>query len=118
MQRRGFFKRTFSGLLALIAPRWARAQSVRPEDVHDLARVVLPTSLGRERTDKIATDFLHWIGDYKPGAEIASGYGHPRTQVIGPNPSANYQEQLNQLGLDKLDPMAKRAAVEKALVDA
>jgi hypothetical protein len=118
MKRRGFFQRTFSGLLAFIAPRWARAQSVRPEDVHDLASVVLPASLGRSRTDKVADDFVRWFGDYKSGAEIASGYGNPRTQVIGPNPSMHYAEQLNQLGLNKLDATARRAAVEKALEDA
>jgi hypothetical protein len=115
MQRRGFFRRTFSGLLALIG---ARAQSVREEDLRDLAAVVLPPSLGRPRTDRIAADFLRWIHDYKSGAEIASGYGNPRTQVIGPNPSTHYVEQLNQLALPKLDAAAQRVAVEKALADA
>jgi hypothetical protein len=114
MQRRGFFKRTFSGLLAFIG---ARGQAVQLEDLHDLASVVLPASLGRPRTDKIADDFVRWFTDYKSGAEVSSGYGNPRTQVIGPNPSTHYAGQLNQLALAKLDGAAKRAAIEKALED-
>jgi hypothetical protein len=114
MERRGFFKRTLSGLLALVG---LKAQP-SAEEFRDLASIVLPASLGRSRTDKIAADFVSWFRDYKAGAEIASGYGNPRTQVIGPNPSAHYAEQLTQLGLSKLDAAAKRAAVEKALADA
>jgi hypothetical protein len=112
MERRGFFKRTFSGLLALVG---SKAQSARPESFHDLASVVLPESLGRSRTDKIADDFVRWLSEYKDGAQVSSGYGFPRTQVIGPNPSTHYAEQLSQLDLTKLDAAAKRAAVEKAL---
>jgi hypothetical protein len=114
MQRRGFFKRAFSGLFALVG---LKAQA-GAEEFRDLAGVVLPASLGRSRTDKIADDFVSWVRDYKAGAEIASGYGNPRTQVIGPNPSAHYAEQLTQLGLAKLDGAARREAVEKALADA
>jgi hypothetical protein len=110
MQRRGFFKRTFSGLLALVG---LKAQP-NAEEFRDLAGVVLPASLGRTRTDKIAGDFAAWVREYKVGAEVASGYGNPRTQVIGPNPSAHYAEQLTQLRLTRLDA----AAVAKALADA
>jgi len=81
--------------------------------LRELAAVVLPASLGRAHTDKIAAEFVVWIRDYKPGAEISSGYGFPRTQVIGPNPSAHYADQLSALG----SPIA-RDAVEKALADA
>ena len=81
--------------------------------MRELAAVVLPASLGRARTDKIAAEFVVWIRDYKAGAEISSGYGNPRTQVIGPNPSAHYADQLSALG----SPIA-REAVEKALADA
>jgi hypothetical protein len=114
MERRGFFKRTFTGLLALFR---LKAQP-GPEELRDLASVVLPASLGRLRTDKIADDFASWLRDYKAGAEVSSGYGNPRTQVISANPAAHYAEQLNQLGLAKLGGDARRAAVEKALEDA
>jgi hypothetical protein len=112
MERRGFFKRTFSGLLALVG---IRAQEVRVEEFHDLASVVLPASLGRSRTDQIADNFVRWFRDYKAGAEVSSGYGFPRTQVTAPNPSTHYVEQLRQLDLTKLDVAAKRAAVANAL---
>jgi len=112
MERRGFFKRTFSALLALVG---VKAQEVRLEEFREFAGVVLPASLGQARTDKIADDFVRWFRDYRAGAEVSSGYGFPRTQVIGPNPSTHYAEQLVQLDLAKLDPPAKRAAVAKAL---
>ena len=117
MKRRGFFERTFFGLMALIGRR-AGAQPVRVEDVRELATVVLPSSLGRSRMDEIADGFVRWVRDYKDGAEISSGYGFPRTQVVGPNPSKLYPEQLKQLDLAKLDGAARRAAIEKALVEA
>jgi len=81
--------------------------------MRELARVVLPGSLGSERIDRAAADFVVWIRDYKVGAEISSGYGHPRTQLTGPNPAARYNEQLAALG----SPIT-RQAVENALADA
>ena len=117
MKRRGFFERLFFGLMALTGRR-APAQSLRLEDVRDLAGVVLPSSLGRTRMDEIADGFIRWVREYKDGAEISSGYGFPRTQVVGPNPSVHYAEQLAQLDLAKLDDAARRSAVEKALIEA
>jgi hypothetical protein len=99
-----------AGVSAFFAARRAKAQEVRLESVHELAAVVLPSSLGKEHTDKIADDFVRWFRDYKSGAQIASGYGHPRTQVTGPNPAANYPAQMQALG----SPIT-REAVEGAL---
>jgi hypothetical protein len=119
MQRRSFFKRIFLGVAALVAPRWARAQALPTEaQMRELASVVLPASLGPSRIDKVAGDFLAWLRDYKAGAPMASGYGFPRTQVVGPNPAAHYAEQFQQLALTGLDGAAKRTAVEKALQEA
>jgi len=116
MQRRSFFKRIFLGVAALVAPRWARAQMLPPDaQMRELASVVLPASLGQARIDKAAADFLAWLRDYKAGAPMPSGYGFPRTQVVGPNPAAHYTEPFEQLGLSALDAAGKRAAVEKAL---
>jgi hypothetical protein len=84
-------------------------------EFRELESVVLPASLGRSRTDGIADNFVRWFRDYKPGAEVSSGYGFPRTQLIGPNPSTHYAAQLTDLDLTRLDASAKRAAVEKAL---
>jgi hypothetical protein len=113
MQRRSFFQRGLSGVLAFFVSRKARAQAVELEAFQELGSVVLPSSLGRKKTDEIAGDFVQWVRDYKPGAEISSGYGHPSTRVIGPNPSANYAEQLRALG----SPIT-REAVEKVLESA
>jgi hypothetical protein len=84
-------------------------------EFRELESVVLPASLGRSRTDGIADNFVRWFRDYKAGAEVSSGYGFPRTQLIGPNPSTHYAAQLTDLDLTRLDASAKRAAVEKAL---
>lgn len=111
MKRRNFFQRILLGAAALFAPRWARAQQM-DEPMRELASVVLPASLGRARIEQVAADFLIWIRDYRVGAEIASGYGHPRTQVTPPNPSAHYAEQLNALG----SPIS-REAVEQAIAE-
>jgi hypothetical protein len=110
MQRRSFFQRSFSALVSFLASRKARAQGLDRESLYQLAFIVLPASLGRARTDKIADDFVRWFGDYKPGAEISSGYGHPRTQVVGSNPSPNYAQQLQAL-----ESPITRESVEKAL---
>ena len=112
MQRRNFFKTILSAAAAFFTMRRARAQ-VRTESVHELAAVVLPSSLGRERTVKAADDFVRWFGNYKAGAQVSSGYGHPRTQVLGASPSSHYSEQLAALG----SPIT-RESVAKALADA
>jgi hypothetical protein len=112
MQRRSFFKTAFSGMLAFFGARRARAQDIAPS-IRELAAVILPSHLGSTGTNKVADEFTVWIRDYKPGAEINSGYGHPRTQVTGPNPSLHYGEQLRALG----SPIT-RESVAKALEDA
>jgi hypothetical protein len=112
VKRRSFFKRFLIGAGTIFAPRWAHAQRF-DEPVRELAGRILPASLGRARIDQVAANFVVWIRDYRPGAEIASGYGHPRTQVTGPNPSAHYAEQLAKLG----SPI-RREAVEQALTEA
>ena len=112
MRRRSFFHKMLAAAAALVAPRWARAQQLDSR-LRELASVVLPASLGHAHIDQVAADFVVWIRDYRADAEIASGYGHPRTQVTPPNPSAHYGEQLAALGL----PIT-REAVERAIADA
>jgi hypothetical protein len=112
MQRRSFFKTVFTGALAFVGVRRARAQQLEP-GIRELAMVVLPSGIDKS---KAADEFVAWIGNYKAGAQIASGYGHPRTQVTGPNPSAHYGEQLRALG----SPITKESvakAIEAAGVD-
>ena len=99
-------RRHFLAFASIFAPRWARAQEMAPA-IRELAKVVLPSKIDAA---KAADGFVKWVRDYKPGAEVASGYGNPRSQVVGPNPSVNYGEQLRALG----SPVS-RGAVEAAL---
>ncbi|GEM_PF-2018312 len=112
MRRRGFFQRILAAIAAVVAPGRARAQRL-DSGLRELANVVLPASLGRARIEQVAADFLVWIRDYRAGAEMPSGYGHPRTQVTPPDPSAHYAGQLAALG----SPMT-RESVERAIADA
>ena len=113
MERRSFFNRVLSATAAFFGAWRMDAQTIEVGSFEELAAVVLPESLGRTHVDKIAADFVLWIRDYQPGVPMASGYGYPRTQVAGPNPSANYAGQLRALG----SPVT-RESVEKALADA
>ena len=111
MRRRNFVQRISVAAATAIAPRWVLAQQM-DQPMRELAVIVLPSSLGRERQEKVAAGFLAWIRDYKPGTEMSSGYGHPRTQVTAASPAASYAEQLKALG----SPIT-REAVEKALAE-
>jgi hypothetical protein len=111
MQRRNFVK-----VMAVATPRWLRAQSIDAKSMRDLAAVVLPESLGRKRTGKIADDFVKWTVEYKEGVHIASGYGNPRTQTVPPNPSKNYAAQLAEFN-GSITTESVAAALEKAKID-
>jgi hypothetical protein len=84
--------------------------------LRDVAGVVLPSALGESRIDAVASDFVVWIGAYKPGAEMSTGYGFPRMQSLPGNPSAHYAAQLRDLA-PKLAG-GKREAVVAALEEA
>jgi hypothetical protein len=112
MLRRSFFR-----LAALLAPRWAWGQSISPDVMRELGAVVLPSGLGRKGTDQVSDDFLKWIREYKEGAYVASGYGHPRTRTVPAIPSRQYASQLQALNA-AFARGDKRAAVEAALVEA
>jgi hypothetical protein len=102
--------------MAIAAAPWAKAQSIDPKAMRELAAIVLPESLGRKRTDKIAAAFLKWIAEYKEGVHTSSGYGNPRTQSVPPNPSKNYAAQLAAFngGITK---ESVAAALDQAKID-
>jgi hypothetical protein len=115
MQRRNFVK----VMAVAAAPGFryvANAQVIGPKVMRDLAAVVLPESLGRRRTDKIAADFLRWIAEYKEGAYTSSGYGNPRTQTVPPNPAKNYLAQLSAFN-GVITKESVSAALDKAKID-
>src|SRR5260370_35478889 len=89
--------------------------------LRDVAGVVLPSALGESRIDAVASDFVVWIGAYKPGAEMSTGYGFPRGQSLPENPSANYAAQLPDLapklaGGKRAAGMAARQEVKGARI--
>jgi len=124
MRRRKFFRWLFSSALSSVVPRRLRSQtsgSLHPADaatLREVAAAVLPSSLGRARTDEIARQFIEWLRDYKGGADAGYGYGFPRVQVVPPNPGAYYAGQLRELeaaSFSKLDAPARRGLLESAL---
>jgi hypothetical protein len=115
MQRRNFVK-----VLAVAVPAGfqgrARAHPIDESAMCELAAVVLPQSLGRERTDKVAADFLKWIAGYKEGVHTSSGYGDPHTQTVPPNPSKNYAAELSAFN-GSITKESVAAALEKAKIE-
>jgi hypothetical protein len=85
--------------------------------LRQLAKLVLPTELGREGTDRIAEKFEHWVRDYRPGAEVEHGYGHTRLRAKPRSPAAAYLVQLESLSdaLSNSDPAVRHNAIETAL---
>src|SRR5215472_5119364 len=131
MRRRTLFRSALAAAVSFLTRRSISAPleetSEYEASLRELGSVVLPSSLGKARTDEIADGFLKWIGDYKPGAEMESGYGKTRLKKTPPSPSKLYVTQLRLLeraagergsSFSKLDPAAKRAIVEAALHEA
>ena len=74
----------------------------------DLAAAVLPASLGRQATDAIAGKFAEWVRNYRPGADLEHGYGHPQIRGKRPSPAPAYIAQLESL--ERAASMAAAAA--------
>src|SRR5262249_34825037 len=92
------------GLMAALPFRgvqlWAQTAAfpgAREDTLNELAATVLPASLGRAKTDAIATQFIQWVREYRPGAAMSPGYGNPRVRYKGPSPAPEYQSQLAAL---------------------
>lgn len=63
----------------------------------ELAAVVLPESLGRKGSDEVSAEFIRWVREYRPGAEMQNGYGVTRVRVEPPSPVSKYLSQLAEL---------------------
>src|SRR5579875_429388 len=132
MLRRTFFRWISSGVIPFFFPRWAHAQAQGLADsdlrmLREIALVVLPESLGRAHQIDVANRFGFWIRNYHAGADAGYGYGITRLRVLGPNPSAQYNEQLRNLkaaaaakggSFEALSPADKRSLIEAALSSA
>jgi hypothetical protein len=135
MLRRNFFRWLSTSFIPFLFPRFARAQArglgnSETPLVLEVARVVLPGSLGRARAEEIGKQFVRWTRGYKAGADAGYGYGFPKVQVMPANPATGYPEQLGALqtaasakggSFASLEAGAKReiiaAALEQAKVD-
>jgi hypothetical protein len=130
MERRTFFKWVWSSAIPFVLPRWARAQrgpftGQSASTLRDVADAVLPQALGPHGSDGAVTEFTQWLRSYKAGAEMSAGYGFTRIQVVPPDPSTHYVEQLDQLeatarssrsvSFGRLDLAARREIVQAAL---
>ncbi|MBC7928788.1 MAG: hypothetical protein H7039_24355 [Bryobacteraceae bacterium] len=79
---------------------WAQAAMFpgsHDRTLKDLAATVLPESLGRAGTDQVAAQFVRWVREYRPGAELQTGYGFTRVRFQTPSPAGSYLTQLGQL---------------------
>jgi hypothetical protein len=121
MQRRTLIK-TILGWLSVARIRLLAQPTPFPGKqevaLHELAAVVLPESLGRTETDRIARDFIRWVRDYRPGAEMQTGYGFTRVRYKPASPEPRYLEQLDQLAsgaLAQASLTAKREKLAEAL---
>jgi len=100
---------------------WAQRASFpgeREAALKELAAAVLPASLGREKTDAVAVQFIRWVREYRAGAEMQPGYGFTRVRYKGASPAPRYLEQLDQLAsgaLAERDLTARRNAIAAAL---
>ena len=86
-----------AGLASL--PAWAQAgfPGQREKELREIAAAVLPESIGRAATDAVAGQFIRWVRDYQPGAEMGGGYGITRINRKPASPAGTYTAQLEQL---------------------
>lgn len=78
----------------------AQVRSFTPEAttlLAEVARTVLPASLGPDRVSLIVDRFVAWGRDYEEGIALAHGYGDPALVKSGPSPVPDYVAQLAAL---------------------
>ena len=113
-----------AGALPVPALRsWAQTASFPGKHagtLRELAAVVLPISLGREGSDRVAQRFERWVREYKAGADLDHGYGVTRIRYKPASPAPAYLAQLETLRgpLWSTGAEAKRKAIEAALKQA
>jgi hypothetical protein len=103
MRRRTLIQYALSGIATAPFRRlraWAQTAAFPgsfDQPLKELAATILPASLGRQGTDAIADQFVRWVRQYRPGAELQHGYGVTRIRFQGPSPAPHYLTQLEQL---------------------
>jgi hypothetical protein len=104
MRRRAILQTFVSAAMAAPVLRNIRAHAQtelfagsQESTLKELAASVLPETLSRQGTDKVAVDFIRWVHDYKAGAEMQNGYGVTRVRSVPPGPAGKYLDQLREL---------------------
>ncbi len=132
MLRRNLFRWLFTTAIPFLIPRFSRAQAGGLSDretplLLEVAAAVLPSSLGKARTDEVGKQFLSWTRQYKAGADAGYGYGFTKVEVLPANPASNYPGQLRALQaaatekggtFASLDGGARREIIADALQEA
>ncbi len=104
-------RRAFVAWLATLAalPRTVRAavrrargsasQAATPPQamIRALGAAVLPSELGRARSEVASDAFGRWMSGYREGAELLHPYGSPRISSTGPSPVPNWTTDLADL---------------------
>jgi hypothetical protein len=105
-------RRHFVGWLVAIAalPKSARAAAQRLRSnfgsqraipsqaaIRALGAALLPTELGRAKTEIASDAFWRWMSGYREGAELLHPYGSPRISYAGASPVPAWTKQLSEL---------------------
>lgn len=134
MKRRTFFTWTFvSWVVQLVRPQWtwagavpsaAEQAAIDARLLRAVAGAVLPAGLGDNGLAAATNGFTAWVAGYRAGAEMSAGYGFTQLQVVAPDPSTRYPEQLADLerraqqrggAFAALDLTAQRAIISDAM---
>ena len=137
MKRRTFFSWTFvSWVVQLVRPQWtwagglpsaAEQAGLDARLLRAVAGAVLPAGLGDAGLTTATNNLTAWVAGYKAGAEMSAAYGATQLQVVPPDPSARYPEQLADLErraqqrggtFAALDLAAQRALIAEAMTAA
>lgn len=109
-------RRTLLRLLAFIPGFRAWAQTAdfpgpHGEALKAIARLVLPSEVDAAG---VATAFIRWAREYRPGAEMEHGYGFTRLRSKPPSPAPLYLKQLAALQEPSRESIV--AALEEAKI--
>jgi hypothetical protein len=94
-----------------------------PASLRQIARVVLPSTLGTRGSDDQVENLAKWIREYREGAEMDHGYGRPRVRYLPPSPVDTYVTQIQEIDaaaqqkgqtFHRLDRETQRAILDDA----
>ena len=123
MRRRALIRILIAALPIRGLRLWAQTTTfpgTQEATLKELAATVLPESLGRSGTDAMAAQFIRWVRDYRPGAEMQAGYGYPVVRFKPESPAGRYLSQLDALAaaMKLMDKKMRREQIAAALTEA